>query len=577
MIASFRRIAWVLTLSSLVTWSLGCTDDLTEIMVVVDSDQPTPQAFDMVTIQIDGMGAPREVTTDLNARPLPLWLGVVNEGDKLGPITVTVTGKLGSTTQVTAVREEVRFQKGKTLMLRVDLLRACVTNPSACSLTCDDDTPCLLPWNGPPQKLDAAVSDSGPVDAGNDSGSDDSGSDDAGVDAAGDAGDAMPEVDAGLDPCSVADAVCFNYAPSNFDPLDLGAALAENAALSITCGDAVFDSTTRMYTGACAAPLQSVVVTQPSGPDAVVIPVTSLTVTGGGALRLIGERPVIFAVFGEASINGAIHASAVQGTPGAGGNVSCTSGTGGVGQTQTANDRGGSGGGGGGFGTVGATGGRGDRGTTTAAGMVEGDDTLAPLRGGCAGGRGGQGTGTDGGNLGGAGGGAVQISVAGALSFGGVVAAGGGGGSKGILLQDGGGGGGSGGAVLLECERAEFGLGAWVSANGGGGGGGFDHNNDSDNSQPGVDGPAASVMGGAGGAGDNRGGDGGRGGGASAAATAGQNGEAGSVFTLEPYGAAGGGGGGGTGRLRVRDNTRSSTACTLPGNFSPAAIIECGG
>jgi len=583
-IASFRRTAWVLTLASLallMTWSVGCTDDLTEIVVVVDSDMPTPQAFDSVTIQVDGFGAPREVVTDLNTRPLPLWLGVVNEGDKLGPIKVTVTGKLGTTTQVTAVREEVRFQKGKTLMLRVDLLGACVTNPSACSLLCDDDTPCLLPWSGPPVKLDAAVSDSGPADAGQDTAVADAGGDDAGFEDAGDAGDAgdaMP--DAGpIDPCSVTDAVCFNYTPSNFNPLDLGAALAENAALSITCSDAVFDSTTLEYTGACAVPLRSVVVAQAGGVDAVVIPVTSLTIEGGSALRLIGNRPVIFAVFGPATINGALHATAERDTPGAGGNVSCSVGTGGNGQDQLSSSRGGGGGGGGAFGSSGANGGIGGWATNPGvAGVVEGDAALVPLRGGCRGGRGGFGSSADSGNVGGSGGGAFQVSAAARLSVGGVMAAGGGGGQKGMLQQDGGGGGGSGGAVLLEGGQVAISDGAWISSNGGGGGGGYDYDNNSNQAEPGSDATPNGASGGAGGDRDSNGGRGGNGSGANGAASAGEDGADVTLVAIPPQqGAGGGGGGGGVGRIRVRDNTRLTTDCTLPGNFSPAAIVECGG
>ena len=584
-IASFRRIAWVLTLASLasvMTWSVGCAGDLTEIVVVVDSDLPTPQAFDEVTILIEGMGAPREVTTDLNARPLPLWLGVVNEGDKLGPITVTVTGKLGTSTVVTAVREEVRFQKAKTLMLRVDLWSECVTSPSACSLTCDEDTPCLVPWSGPPVKLDAAASDSGPTDAGSDTAVGDGGADDARVEDAGDAGDAgdaMP--DSGfVDPCTVTDAVCFNYTPSNFDPLVLGAALAANGALTIDCADAVFDSTTLMFTGACAVPLQVAETVQAGGVPAVVIAVTSLTIEGGSTLRLIGDRPVIFAVFGPATINGTLDAGARGDVPGAGGNMFCTVGTGSNGEDQLSGNRGGGGGGGGSFGSPGASGGVGGwASSAAAAGATEGDATLAPLRGGCGGGRGGWGTAADSGNVGGAGGGAFQVSAAGRLSVGGVTASGGGGGQKGMLQQDGAGGGGSGGAILLEAGQVAISDGAWISSNGGGGGGGYDHDTVADLAQPGSDATPTSASGGDGGDRDSTGGRGGDGSGANAAATAGEDGSDILVAAFPPLqqGGGGGGGGGGVGRIRIRDNTRSAAACTVPGNFSPAAVVECGG
>jgi len=502
-------------------------------------------------------------------------------------VTVTGTGPGTGRLGVIAERTEVHFQQGKTLMLRIDLLRECEDTPSACAEVCADGD-CLEPWRGPPDPLPKSDVDAGGADASDqDAGAEDAG-DAGGVTDAGDAGAPDAMIDAGpIDPCALPNVTCFNDAPSNFDPSILGAALASNGALNVMCADAVFDSTTLSYAGSCDRDLEAVEITQADGVRAVVIPVTAMTIESTGALRLVGDRPVIFAVFGDVTINGTLDASADKNVPGAGGNVSCTVGNGARGVSQAAMNDGSSGGGGGAFGSVGGSGGRADvggripspiassLGPSVAGGAVEGDGTLVPLRGGCAGGAGGQ-KATNGLVFGGAGGGAVQVSAAGQMSVGGVITAGGGGGEKALLLEDGGGAGGSGGAIRLEAQTLVVASNAWISANGGGGGGGFDYDAVDANPGAGANAPPSNAAGGVGGPGDNLGGRGGNGAGATVAAQAGGNATLGNQFN-GAYGAGGGGGGGGVGRIRLRDNTRASSACVVPGNFSPMPVVACGG
>jgi hypothetical protein len=588
--ASLRTTTLALLFGVLALATVGCTGDLTEIVVVVDSDMAVPAELTSVTIHVDGLSDVKDVVTtftNLDTSPtLPIWLGLVNDGDRVGPITVRVTGTGG----VTAERSEVYFQHGKTLMLRIDLSRACKTNPSACARACKvADSDCLTPWTGPPM-MDAAGLDASDNDASGADAGDDATIGDAADDAAGDA-----MVDAGpIDPCTVA--TCFNYVPSNFAraPFDsvtsrltaLGAALTSNGALNVSCADAVFDSTTLMYMGTCSKALVAVEITQSNGVPAVVIPVTALVIGPNGVLRVVGDRPVIFAVFGDVRIDGRLDASAVGEVPGAGGNVSCTVGTGQPGVSQASGTNGGgSGGGGGAFGSVGGGGGAGDvngstlppvvgvAGPLAAAGAIEGDVSLIPLRGGCAGGAGGQ-RDVTGLTYGGAGGGAVQVSAAGTLSVNGVVAAGGGGGQKALALKDGGGAGGSGGAVLLEGNFANLSAMAWITANGGGGGGGYDYDSVDWNPGAGADAPPDMAVGGFGGAGDNLGGKGGNGAALNLAAQGGRNAAHGTPFN-GAFGAGGGGGGGGVGRIRVR-HTPSAGGCPLTGNFSPAPTASCG-
>jgi len=578
---------------------VGCTGELTEIVVVVDSDMHVPLEIDAITIHVEGVGATRDVPTDLVERMsrisspdtvLPIWLGLVKDGDGAdGPITVRVTGARNDATVVIAERSEVHFQQGKTLMLRIHLLRECKDTQSACAQVCTDGE-CVVPWTGPPEPIGTTDADAGGDDAGGtDAGYEDAG-DAGGVTDAGDAATPDAMIDAGpINPCMNTDQTCFNfdYVPSNFDPTLLHATLSSNGALNVSCLDAVFDSTTRMYSGMCVRPLESIEIMQAGGVPAVVIPLTALTIGTNGALRVVGNRPVIFAVFGDVNIIGLLDASARMNVPGAGGNVLCApppttgpwmdTGTGQPGFIQSGADRGGSGGGGGAFGSVGGAGGRadvlGNPGSLPAAGMVEGDDTLVPLRGGCRGGAGGQ-EATNGAVFGGAGGGAIQLSVAGMLNISGTIVAGGGGGQRALLLEDGGAGGGSGGAIFVEAQSVVSTTTAWISVNGGGGGGGYGHDAMGGNPVAGANAPPRSTAGGTGGAAVNLGGRGGNGAGASTAAQAGANAQQG--IPLLQFGAGGGGGGGGVGRIRVRDVARASNNCAFDGNFSPAAVVACG-
>ncbi|MBN2362199.1 MAG: hypothetical protein JXR83_22295, partial [Deltaproteobacteria bacterium] len=65
-----------------------------------------------------------------------------------------------------------------------------------------------------------------------------------------------------------------------------------------------------------------VVQTQAGGPSIVVVPMASLVVGAGSTVRLVGDKPVVIAVRGDALINGLIDASAQGTTPGAGGDLS---------------------------------------------------------------------------------------------------------------------------------------------------------------------------------------------------------------------------------------------------------------
>lgn len=329
--------------------------------------------------------------------------------------------------------------------------------------------------------------------------------------------------------CVVNPASVFPYVPSNFTESQLGIPDG-GPLLNISC-DVTIDTTDAGITGGCFGNQPKSFITPSGGQESMLIQVNSLNINALRTVTVIGSRPLILAVVGNAQIDGTIRAD------NAGGRSSDCSTPG------TPGTRGG--GGGGGFGGVGAKGGDSNSAATGGSGgATNGVATLVPLRGGCNGARG-SGTGGEGG----IGGGVVQLSASGTLTVGGVVTAPGNGGNGAVASSNGGGGGGSGGALLLEGVTVSLTGTARVTANGGGGGEGSKNAN----GNAGADGETLTASGGIGGFGGTTGGDGGRGGGQSAGAAAGSNGPDGS--------SAGGGGGGGAGRVRLN----ASTSCSIGG------------
>ncbi|HVE81946.1 MAG TPA: hypothetical protein VND93_03830 [Myxococcales bacterium] len=331
----------------------------------------------------------------------------------------------------------------------------------------------------------------------------------------------------------------FPYAPSNFDPRAI-AARGMAGTIALSC-NAWIDSSDGGL-GWCIGQPSPVltVITQDAGPEAMVVAMSGLTVSG--SLTLTGSRPVILAVWGDTVVSGTITARSGAGIDGgAGFNPAgpCDAEDGAVDGTTT-----GGGGGGGSHGERGEDGGNGDLpGHGGRPGSLSGSPELVPLRGGCSGGNGGRSTAPAGAGHGGAGGGAFQLSAAGSLTLTGTVIASGQGGGGGVASGgggNGGGGGGSGGAMLLEAWDVFIPGGARLAANGGGGGEGS--NLSSTSGSPGGDGTGTASP--AAGSADVTpcGGNGGQGGAAAGAAQPGAN---------STSSCGGGGGGGGVGRIRI--------------------------
>jgi hypothetical protein len=249
------------------------------------------------------------------------------------------------------------------------------------------------------------------------------------------------------------------------------------------------------------------------GPRLAVLHVGSLSVASLANVKITGPNPLVIVASSDVDIAGLLDASAHGTTRGPGGAMP------GAGNGKGSNGAHGdnasdSGGGGGGYGMTGAKGGAIDNGCTVDAGNAGGTDGDAPITvlvGGSSGGES-SGTACDP-DLGGAGGGAIQISTWAriAISVTGRINAGGGGGSGGTDCGDSdvnsAAGGGSGGAIVLQAPSiSNDGV---IAANGGGGGGSSFSGNGSgtpgqdgqSNATPATGGTGASAPGGKGAAG----------------------------------------------------------------------------
>lgn len=596
------------TLIALVASCSEADVPLTQIVVVIDSDFSGLTRFEA---DVRGFEKPTTVKENLEDEPLPRRFSLVHDGGPLGPMEVIVRAYTDDSDEPILVepRSDMFFEPGRTLLLKVDLLAVCVALdcPEACiapgKCVSSKDAAELVPWSGDPDDLGVG----GPLDAGMDSGMNmmpdgsmeeagmtmDSGMDaeplpdsdvpdDAEVDAAPDTGEPDAEQDSGED--AIVPEPTWPYVPSNVDVDEDGplAGLDRND-IALDCGsDALINSTDPpSVTGFCdAAPDFAVVEQLGGGGQVLVVVMSSLSIDATSTLKLEGSRPIVLLVEGDATIAGAIDASAQGNVPGPGGSNETVCGastglTGSAGAISGATDIGSGGGSGGGFGSAGSTGAA--SGLGMAVPLVAGgvaaapDPDLSPLRGGCRGGLGGAKTAGVHASPG-AGGGAMQLSVAGRLQLSGVINAGGGGGGPGASNLAGGGGGGSGGAILVEADVLAIDPSAVIAANGGAGGGGqpqttFD-------STAGGNG-AASASGAVGGTGITTGGDGGRGAALASAATNGGGGTVGGTcgfpVSVNCHYGGGGGGAGGVGRIRIV----GATECAVPGTISPVPSVGC--
>ncbi|MEM7677212.1 MAG: hypothetical protein AAF449_14515 [Myxococcota bacterium] len=419
---------------------------------------------------------------------------------------------------------------------------------------------------------DAAISDAGMSDAGRpdtgspmfdgggrDAATPDSGEPDAGLSDGGAPDAQVP--DSGIPDSGIPDAaISIGYEPSNVRLQGLLWA----PSLLLPDGECILDTDTPRWSGlGCASTPPIIIRTQRHGrgPEVAVVAVQSLTIQTTATLSVRGRRPAVLIVERDAQIAGTIRA--FKPTFGSAPEPLCDS-------EQWAGGRGlgplRSGGGGGGLGSAGGRGG-GDG----PAGRAVAMPTPEPLLTGCRGGSGYEPSDvcqrvtsfpclTEGGQ----GGGGVQLSCGGNVTFApdSVVVANGGAGEGGVHgenILSGGSGGGSGGMILVEADQISAATGAKILAIGGGGGGaaGTDAaglpGNESDNS-------GLSPLGGAAGVGQGVSGAGGRGSRASAPAEDGADGSG----DTDTFGGGGGGGGSGLILFRTLRECRIETETIFP-------------
>jgi hypothetical protein len=154
----------------------ACSDEtpLTEIVLAIDSDIPE---ITRVSIELENFGDGKPIDVDVNGlSDFPKSLSLVHDGGPLGPIQLVVTGYDDNDDPlIVEPRDEVFFQEDVTLLLRVELLQACVdlacdpnSERPACILDGDGEATCvsaedaveLTRWNGSlegPDAMDGAV------------------------------------------------------------------------------------------------------------------------------------------------------------------------------------------------------------------------------------------------------------------------------------------------------------------------------------------------------------------------------------------------------------------------------------
>jgi hypothetical protein len=344
--------------------------------------------------------------------------------------------------------------------------------------------------------------------------------------------------------CDPGTRACATLVASN---LGLAACTASATPQSVTVAGEL-----RLDTENCTGSLGGVVVGQGAGnPELCVMRAGDFTVQSGATLTIRGRRAAVLVALGRMTIAGTIDAAARGPIPGPGASLTATVPRGGSGGPNTAQ-----GGGGGGHAVTGGLGGPIENGDTQhPGGMAIGTVALVPLTAGGFGGAGGypcmvppcplR-------EIGGGGGGALQLVACRELVIAAtaVIDAGGGGGLGGAggtlgLLPGAGDGGGAGGGVLVEAPMVTVPSGASIVANGGAGGGGGAPGTAAPSGQPGQDGLVAERPAEGGDGGDDPGGNGGDGGDGGSDADP-DDGNAGST---------GGGGGGAPGRIRINSRT----------------------
>jgi hypothetical protein len=128
---------------------VGC--DPTEVVVVVDTDEPSSSSFDIATFQIGGPDFAPSFTA--SASKFPATLGVTTQGhEQTFNVTVTLNQGLGNTPLLTRNAMDVAFSKNEELVLFLPLFQKCACEGTNCPNASDPDCldltrPTLAPFD----------------------------------------------------------------------------------------------------------------------------------------------------------------------------------------------------------------------------------------------------------------------------------------------------------------------------------------------------------------------------------------------------------------------------------------------
>ena len=147
-----RSARWTVLALSLA----GCasSDELTEVVVVVDSDI---QGIDSLALAADNFDDVRVASANLGPGEelLPRSIGIVHEGGPFGPLGVTVFALDEDENVILVRRAKVFFVPRQVRMLRLDLTADCLTLYERClddqtcvEGRCTTDEGTLEPWTG---------------------------------------------------------------------------------------------------------------------------------------------------------------------------------------------------------------------------------------------------------------------------------------------------------------------------------------------------------------------------------------------------------------------------------------------
>jgi hypothetical protein len=164
------RLGWLWLWAAGLSACSAETEPRTQLMLVTDTDVAAPAT---VVFEIRGEGRPTETLPSPfeSVSELPRTLAFVHSEGPLGPFTVSAR----VTTSTGAVIErshQVSFQQGKTLVVPLHLLTACLSErcPEQCGeLGCTPtllDTSKLEPYSQQPDRVLGMDAGSEPVDAG---------------------------------------------------------------------------------------------------------------------------------------------------------------------------------------------------------------------------------------------------------------------------------------------------------------------------------------------------------------------------------------------------------------------------